>query len=390
MHRSGWSSSFVGARQSRVLIFGAVLSVLAYGLMSPILGVLLPGYPLNPAQLGNLGLCNALGLVVASLLAGPLVDLKGKKFALLLGLAIMTVSLALLPHADHYQPLLALYFTLGAGGGIVSTASNSLASEIAPERRASTLNFLNLFFGLGGIVTTLAASYFLSAIQLCYLVAAVAVLALITNLGARLTKQSAAGGFMALETIQLLANPTLLLLSLMLFLYVACEVGVWNWLKAYLISLHFDARSAGGIVSYGFAFGILAGRVIAARLSRVVNEWRLVFASGLLITAATYAMLQFHSHWGVTIAVFCAGLFMAPVFPTVLAMVGDQFPGRASAMGIAITSGWIGLAVSSPVIGRLAADTSLHSALLLLPVLSGTFVLVSMVLNNRLRIALLK
>ena len=46
---------------------------------------------------------------------------------------------------------------------------------------------------------------------------------------------------------------------------------------------------------------------------------------------------------------------MAPVFPTTLAIVGDVFPVMtATAMGIVITFGWLGLAVSSPVIGAVA------------------------------------
>ena len=75
---------------------------------------------------------------------------------------------------------------------------------------------------------------------------------------------------------------------------------------------------------------------------------------------------------------------MAPVFPTTLAMVGDAFPvATATAMGIVITFGWIGLAVSSPVIGAIAGgdDTKLGTALLLLPAFSVAMVLVNLALR---------
>ena len=43
--------------------------------------------------------------------------------------------------------------------------------------------------------------------------------------------------------------------------------------------------------------------------------------------------------------VFFAGLAMAPVFPSTVALIGDRFPVMTStAIGIAVTSGWIGLA----------------------------------------------
>jgi MFS family permease len=90
----------------------------------------------------------------------------------------------------------------------------------------------------------------------------------------------------------------------------------------------------------------------------------------------------------VAAVVFCAGLAMAPMFPTTLAMVGDAFPrGTASAMGIAITCGWLGVVASSPVIGWLAGPTKtgLQVALLALPAASGLMVLVNLALRPQLK-----
>ncbi len=75
---------------------------------------------------------------------------------------------------------------------------------------------------------------------------------------------------------------------------------------------------------------------------------------------------------------------MAPVFPTTLAMTGDAFPkATATAMGIVVTSGWIGLAISSKIIGAIAGgdDKRLKVALLLLPVASLIMVVVNLILR---------
>jgi fucose permease len=364
----------------------AVLAVLTYGLMSPMLGVLLPTYALNSAQLGNLGLTNALGLVIASVSAGPLVDLYGKRLALVSGLSLAGAALFWLPTLGSYSALLTAYFTLGVGGGVISTASNSLVGDISPERRGPALNFLNLFFGLGGILTTYAASYVFRPMPLCYSVATVAVIALAVNLTVPMARGTGGFGFDWEKIPRLLSSPILMLLSLLMFLYVACEVGVWIWLKTYLISIHFQPQTAGGIVSYGFAFGILAGRVAASRILIRVRARNVVLGSSVLIAVTTFAMLHTFSQAGVTIAVFCAGLAMAPVFPTALAMVGDSLPhGSATAMGVAITCGWLGLAVSSPLVGRLASESTLQQALLLLPGSAAAMVLVTLVLGRKLR-----
>jgi fucose permease len=173
-----------------------------------------------------------------------------------------------------------------------------------------------------------------------------------------------------------------MMFSLLLFFYVACEVGVWNWLKAYLvISAGFSPSSAGGLVSYGFALGMLIGRLAASRILTRLPGMAVISAAGVLISITTFATLRLHSTAALTIALFSTGLAMAPVFPTTLALIGDAFPrATATAMGIAITSGWLGLAVSSPIIGHVASISTLRRALLLLPAFSAAMVLVTAVL----------
>ena len=72
---------------------------------------------------------------------------------------------------------------------------------------------------------------------------------------------------------------------------------------------------------------------------------------------------------------------MAPVFPTTLAVVGAKFTANAAtATGIAVTAGWFGLVVSSPIIGGIAGDDPkrLKKALLLLPAASVVMLVVSL------------
>lgn len=369
-----------------MLILSAVLAIFVYGLIAPMLGALLPTYLLTPAQEGNLAMAYAIGLVIASLSAGPFIDIKGNKAALVCGLALVVASLFGAPNAGGFSGLLIVYLIMGLGGGIVVTGANALVGAIEPGRRGSALNFLNLFFGLGGIVTTWAASYLLGPIALCYSIATLTAIALIINVSTKMPSPSGEANFRLNEVPALLSRPTLILLSFFLFLYVACEVGVWNWLKKYLISINFDAKAAGGIVSYGFAFGILVGRVVVSRLLVRIPALTVTMVSAILMAITTFCMLHLHSQTGVAIAVFCTGLSMAPVFPTTLAMTQDAFPrGTATALGIVITCGWLGLVVSSPIIGLVSAGSTLGRALLLIPFFALVMVLVNLVLRPVLR-----
>ena len=367
-----------------MLILSAILAIFVYGLIAPILGALLPSYALSAGQQGMLATLNALGLVVASLFAGPLIDIRGKKPAILVGLALVVAALVAAPNAGGYSGLLMVYFVLGIGGGIVVTGSNAIAGAVDPARRGSVLNFLNLFFGLGSIVTTYLASERFDPALVGYCIAALAVIAFLVSAATSMPLATGESSFRLNEVPPLLAKPRLMLLCLFLFLYVACEVGVWNWLKTYLVNtVHFDERAAGHVVSYGFAFGILLGRVVVSRVLIKVPALTVTLIVSALMAITTYAMLHLESNAAITAAVFCAGLSMAPVFPTTLAIAQDAFPrGTATAMSIVITFGWIGLAVSSPIIGALSEGGTYRRGLMLIPIFSVLMVLVNLLLRR--------
>ena len=377
------------------LIPAAILAILVYGVIAAMLGTLLPQlasrFQLSAAQQGTVALFQAIGLIVASVSVGPLIDNKGKKVGLVLGLLLISIALFALPNATGYESVCGFMLLMGVGGGIVVTGANALVSDISEEKRASTLNLLNLFFGLGGLLTPLIASMLFAGntIGFCYMAAVLATVTLIVHATTPMPPPTGERGFKFSEAGSILGRPVLYLLSAFLFLYVACEVGVWNWLTSYLVkSRNIPESTALQILSLGFALGMLIGRVVVSRILIKVAAPTVTLGSAVLMAVTTYGMLQTSDPTMAAVLVFLAGVAMAPVFPTTLAMVGDAFPaGTATAMGIVITFGWVGLAVSSPIIGAVAGEgnANLGTALLLLPAFSVAMVVVNLALRPALK-----
>ena len=371
------------------LIPAAILAIFVYGLIAAVLGTLQPELQqrFTPDQNGTIAFMQALGLIVASLSIGPIIDNKGKKAGLVTGFILITAAMFMIANLGSYGFVMAIFLLLGLGGGMIVTGANALVSDISEQRRGTVLNLLNLFFGLGGFATPMLGSK-MGTTALCYLVASLAGATLLLHIATPMPPPSGERGFQFAAARRLLGRPALFLLSLFLFLYVSCEVGVWNWLAAHLVAQGVTKATALRIVSVGFALGLLIGRVVVAPiLIRVAAPTVTLFAA-IFMAITTYAMLQTTSSFAAGIAAFCAGLAMAPVFPTTLAMVGDAFPrATATAMGIAITSGWIGLAVSSRIIGGIAgADaTRLKTALLVIPIFSVLMIIVNLILRPLLK-----
>jgi fucose permease len=275
---------------------------------------------------------------------------------------------------------------LGLGGGVIVTAANALVSDISQSRRATTLNLLNLFFGLGGLATPFISANLLkrNSVRLCYTVAVLTAITLVVHILTPMPPPSGARSFIFSDVGPVLGRPELFLLAFFLFLYVSCEVGVWNWLAQHLIAQGIPESRALNILSLGFALGLLIGRVAVSPILISVPAPLVTLAAAVLMTITTYLMLTTRSATVAGILVFLAGVSMAPVFPTTLAMVGDAFPRMTgTALGVVITCGWIGLAVSSRIIGSIGGGDPrrLKKALLLIPAASAIMVVVALAIR---------
>jgi fucose permease len=372
-----------------MLILAIILAIFVYGLVAATLGTILPNlsdrFGLTPSQNGSIAFAQALGLILASLAVGPLLDAEGKKVGLVLGLSLILIALAALPRSSGYRTLMPLMFVMGMGGGIVITGANALASDVSGGHRGSVLNLINLFFGLGGFVTPfLAANLFgKNWVRLCYSIAGFTAVTLAFEIATRMPAPVGIHPSSFAGAGHLLQQPVLLLLGSFLFLYVSCEVGVWNWLPQHLIAQGIPKSRALNVLSVGFALGLLFGRMLASPVLIHVPATEVLLFASAAMAVTTYLMLRTRKP-GVALAlVAIAGVSMAPVFPTTLAVVGDMFPAvTGTAIGFAITCGWIGLAVSSRMIGGIAGGETLRlrKALLVIPASAVLMVMMSLMM----------
>jgi fucose permease len=374
-----------------MLLVAAILSIFVYGMIAAMLGTILPDiskkFSLTPKQNGNIAMAQAIGLMIGSFGVGPLIDVQGVKLGLLLGLGLVALALFGLRAAGGYGSVAALMLILGMGGGAIVVGANGLPPviQISGLETAGVFNLLNLFFGLGGLVTPLVAARFFqnNSSRLLIFAATIVILTLAFSGATGMPAPKGEVSFQVAQVGSLLGSGELLLLALFLFLYVACEVGVWNWLARHLIAQGVPEGRALTILSLGFALGMLLGRVAVSPLLGNITPEQVLLGAAALMAVSTYLMLQSASPATAWVLVFLGGVAMAPCFPTTLAVVNAKFAASAAtATGIAVTAGWLGLVCSSPVIGGIAGDDPkrLKKALLVLPAASVVMVAVALAL----------
>jgi fucose permease len=377
-----------------MIMLAAIVAFLLYGMIAAMLGTILPDlserFRLTPSQNGTIAFAQALGLILASLAVGPLLDNEGKKLGLILGLGLISIALLSLPRVAGFRSILVLLFTLGVGSGIVVTAANSLVSDAGEAHRGIALNLTNLFFGLGGLATPfISANLFKQNwVRLCYTIASLTVVTIVIQAVTKMPGPTGEGRFILADAAPVLGRPLLFLIGLFLFLYITCEVGIWNWLPRHLIAQGIPEARALNILSLGFALGLLIGRLGVSPILIRVSPVTVTLIASVAMAVTTFFMLRTTKPAAALVLVFLAGISMAPVFPTTLAIVGDAFPRMSgTAIGFVITCGWTGLAVSSRIIGAIAGGDPrrLKKALMVIPASAVLMVGLDLAIQNALR-----
>ena len=363
-----------GQSGSRGLRWAGFLGVFVWGSIAGLLGAILPGLReragISLDESGAMFIALSSGLVAASLISGPLIDRTGKKPVLCTAVSLVIVALLAFEFVNVLPGLLLLAFMMGAGGSALVTASHALVADLNTGHRASALNLLDLFFGVGAFVTPFAIVPLQQAGGLAavlFALATLATLVLVYLLAVPFPRESHTRDFSLAHALALAGSPRFLLPALLIFVYVGTEQSVWDWQVTYFMRhLGTDNISAARMLSV-FPVAIMIGRLVNNRLLLRVSPYPVLVAStagAALCFVGT--MLAPTFELGLA-ALFLSGLFMASVFPTTLGVLSGRFADRSgTALGLAITCGWLGSVAISPTFGFVAQRSTYSTAYLVI------------------------
>ena len=226
-----------------MLIFAAILAIFVYGMIAAMLGTILPDlserFKLTPTQNGTIAFAQALGLMIAcSPWARCSIPKATRSASCWASRSIAAALIGSGPVWRGFGSIVVLLFPIGVGGGIVVTGANALTSGVSETHRATALNLVNLFFGLGGLATPfiVANLYHRNWARLCNSIVVLTALTAIVEMSAAMPAPAPGSGFVLTQAGPILGRPLLFLLGFFLFLYISCEVGVWNWLARHLVA----------------------------------------------------------------------------------------------------------------------------------------------------------
>jgi fucose permease len=356
-------------------MFTACAGLFSCGIVMALVGAILPelqrSLRFGLEKAGLLQSIVYMGQVPTLLLVGPLIDRLGKKPVLVTGWALLAFALLGIVSVSSYAPLATMLFLLGLGASCLDGGSSTLIPQVYAENSFAAMNLGNLFFSLGAVffplLTVLTRKLGLTPI-LVFLAVLMAVLGT-SALLKRFPTAKGRAGFDWREAQRVVPNPTVLMVSTVLFFYVALEASTAGWVRTYLDRSFGVATRTSGLVLTLFWASQALGRLMASRLVRVLRGPTLVMLSAMGAVLGTLLLVLAPNALIAAAGVAVCGLTYAPIFPTSVTGAGIQFPTLfGTVFGIYAAVGFLGAVILPAAIGYLASATTLREGLGLLVV----------------------
>ncbi len=376
MHIAAGPPPVAAARLAAGIV--ACLTLLAVGwtglLIPSLLRSIKDAFDQTDAGIGLVYLVYALAYALGSFAGGPLTERAGRRLVLGGAVVTMAAGVAGLGLAPSWMAFVLASVAIGAGAGCLDGGANGLVLDVYREGRGRAMSLLHMSFSVGALAAPLLVGRLVDSGVTWQAVtvgtgAVVALLALAYVLvpmpsARRLTEPANAtvpDAGPARESRRLLSGP-LLLLGIAIAAYVAAEIGVSNWVVAFLEPAPLTtATLALSLFWAGLTVGRLLSSVFADRFDHVRFTIACAIAMGMTIAVASLAP-------SLPLAIgafFVAGVASGPVFPMIVAIGGERYPDRSAAVGGSLTGmAVIGSTIYPPAMGILSVTVGLTVAML--------------------------
>lgn len=347
---------------NNLLFVAASLGMLLFGIVLISLGSILPHlrdlFKLSDLATGSLLSLLPLGILIGSLVFGPVVDRYGFKILLLVSGLLIFLGLEGIALTGNLAILRISILFIGVGGGAINGGANALVADTAEGNRGARLSLLGVFFGIGalGVPSLLGILvHVLSYEKILFWIGISVWLPILLFLLISFPAPKNPQGFPMREAMKLLKNPWIILTGFVLFIQSGMEGLANNWSTTFLQeNKGFINQHALFSLSYLVA-GMIATRLILGwALHHVRSGLVLIGSIGLSISASLILMLA-ESHLAIYAGMAILGAGLAACFPVVMGYVTEKYKSLSgTALSMVLVLALLGNMIINYVMGSLA------------------------------------
>ena len=368
-------SKQISAKLVNIITAGAFLAFFLFGFSDNLKGatlpVLLDDLSFSYAFGGTILLASYLGFLIATLVAGPLSDIAGKKIVIILACSSLLIGMLGYSTSSTFWALAVAMFIIGLGLGALEIGANLIIVDIHREDKGRYLNLLAFFHGAGSMIAPLFAGQMLVmgfSWRRIYQFGLGLVLFVLSyflwvkyprisgneseKLDFRKLGKSAFSGKMILFYVGIAT-------------YVAAEIGIGTWLVEFLQSVRAQSVTQSTFYLAIFFGSITVGRFVGSFLVARMGYLKSMLYAG--VAATIFVGIGIFTSATLVIFLPLAGLFFSIIFPTLTAAVSDlhqenegvilgllfTFAGVGGMLGpwtVGLVSDWVGMRLGFGII----------------------------------------
>lgn len=341
-----------------------------------------------------LGIVTTGGTVISSLFSARLLNKFGTGLVTAVSVFLTAIAIIGISVSPNFIWMILMCIPLGMGAGAVDSGLNNY---VALHFKASHMNFLHCFWGVGVTISPLILSFALEKFgewrygyKIVAILQGILVLILFASLPLWKKKEQEDN---AEEKKTLTLKETFQIKGVVLACVAfACYCGVeytcGQWGASYFVGvLGVDKATAAKWCSL-FYLGVTIGRGFCGFIAMKVKSKTMVLVGEVLMVAGcVVTMLPFT--YAKLIGVLSIGLGCAPVFPGMLQMTPDRFGAECSqnAMGVQMACAYVGSCCIYPIFGLLAEYVSIalypfYMVIFAVLLLASTLIVEKLTANN--------
>ncbi len=322
-------------------------------------------FELDAFQIGTLLSFNSIAYLLACTFTAYLTRKFGIKIMSAASFGFMALSGVFIYLSTTYSGLAGAYFFMYVGNGMLEIVLAILSARLFVKNTGMMMNLAHFFYGLSSIAAPMLASGLMNlsvgGILLdwrgMYLI--IMLLSLVPMIPALASRFPAydhqAENRLPLRT--LMRDPVIWLIVLILSFGVISEMSVGGWLVNFLEKAYgWSNADASQMLSVFFLFFTFSRLFLGPVTDRIGFTMSLIIFGGLS-AALTFIALLIGESGAILLA--AAGIGIAPVYPTVMAMIARRYKENSDiAITFVVTLMGVGTVAGNFIIGAIIAGIS--------------------------------
>jgi fucose permease len=343
-----------------LVVFGGFL---VFGLSENIRGPALPNiqldFSLSEAQLGFLLAINSLGYLLACSFTSAVSNKIGIKWTGIIAFSSLGIAGLMMYMSTNYAYLTASYFLLYISNGMLEIGLGIMAARIFIKNTGTMLNISHFFYGLGSTIAPISAASMMGWNMfdgelgwrgMYFLMLSFSLLPIIPSLLGKFPKTRHDDQHERVSIQGLIRDPIAWLIVATLTFGVVSELAVGSWLVYYLEKMYdWTIADASKMLSIFFVFFMLS-RLLLGPITDKIGYTFSVIVFSALSGLCSLAAIVIGESGAIMFAV--AGVGIAPIYPTIMALVAKRYPrGTDAAITFVVTLMGIGSVIGNVLIG---------------------------------------